>query len=391
MSDVGEAWDRVCDALRDARDIVEAADAPLDADGRGRGYRYLARLAAAGARVCLELDDPDRPMWGRMIDRGMTWGLDNPDCLYLYAGIGPGRTYRIAGHRGSATMLELQVNAGHFASGDPLSWRTVSSIAADDLVTERDGTFELFVGGPPRTRNWLATDDESTYILFRQYFGDWEREDPAQVTIERVDADLPVAEPAASDVAARLDRLAEWLGPGARFWDTWMRALAETPNALSLFVAPGAEAAALHGLVYGLGSWRCEPDEAVIVETTLPACRYFSFTVMDWFNQSQEFAGLQTHLNHTQAHLAADRTFRGVITHGDPGVPNWLDAAGSTSGGFFCRFLEPESPVPEPTFRVVPRAALRDSLPPDTPTVTPTERSAILARRRRAALRRFGF
>lgn len=387
--DLGAAWAAVCDALRDATAIVAAPDAPLDAAGRARGYRYLGRLAAAGLRVCLELDDPDRPAFGRMIDRGMTWGLDNPDCLYLYAGIGPGRTYRITGHRGSATMLEFQANAGHFGSGDPLSWRTVSSVSADDLVCAPDGTFELIVGGPPRDHNWLATDDSVTHILFRQYFGDWEHEDPATAIIERLDAPLPVPEPSPAETRARLDRLAGWLGPGARFWDDWMRALAAKPNALSVFTAPGADAAALHGLVYGVGSWRCAPDEAVIFETRLPRCRYFSFTVMDWFNQSQEFAGRQTHLNHTQAHLEPDGTFRGVIAHADPGVPNWLDPVGAEAGGFFCRFLLPEAPVPEPAFRVVPAAEVRAALPPDTPTVTPAERAEILARRRRAALRRY--
>lgn len=169
-----------------------------------------------------------------------------------------------------------------------------------------------------------------------------------------------------------------------------MRALAAKPNDLSIFVEPGPEAAALHGLVYGVGSWRCAPDEAVIVKTALPACRYFSFTVTDWFSRSQEFTGRQSHLNHTQAYLEPGGTFRGVIAHDDPGVWNWLDRVGATSGGFFCRFLLPASPVPKPSFRVVPCHAVRDELPPGTPVVGPAERSSMLARRRRAALRRFG-
>ena len=35
-----------------------------------------------------------------------------------------------------------------------------------------------------------------------------------------------------------------------------------------------------------------------------------------------------------------------VVAHRDPGVPNWLDAAGLQSGMIFWRFLLPEENAP---------------------------------------------
>ena len=40
-----------------------------------------------------------------------------------------------------------------------------------------------------------------------------------------------------------------------------------------------------------------------------------------------------------------DGTFRMVLAHRDPGVPNWLDTRGLPHGTMFWRFLLPEEPL----------------------------------------------
>ena len=58
-------------------------------------------------------------------------------------------------------------------------------------------------------------------------------------------------------------------------------------------------------------------------------------------------------LNRKQMQLGRDGSFRIVVAHRDPGVPNWIDGAGRTTGTIFMRFLLPEGEIAQPTTRVV--------------------------------------
>ena len=62
-----------------------------------------------------------------------------------------------------------------------------------------------------------------------------------------------------------------------------------------------------------------------------------------------------------QAVLERDGTLRVVITHRDPGVPNWLNTAGHREGLFFCRWLQANELAAQPTSKVVPLATLARS------------------------------
>src|SRR3989304_5788547 len=56
--------------------------------------------------------------------------------------------------RRTATPTDIQVNYGHFASGDISQWGTISSINGLELQSKTDGSFELFLGGDVRPGNW---------------------------------------------------------------------------------------------------------------------------------------------------------------------------------------------------------------------------------------------
>src|SRR5262249_34118543 len=71
----------------------------------------------------------------------------------------------------------------------------------------------------------------------------------------------------------------------------------------------------------------------------------------------------------------------------DPGVENWLDTAGYSTGVIFARWLDADS-YPLPTLTKVRLADLGQYLPSDTAVVTAEERDAALRARRTAAQRR---
>jgi len=385
----GEAWDELCLTLSDARRLVLGEGVPDSPRDRAEGFAYLTHLMSAGTVVCMEHADPDYPEFGRMIDHRMKWGLDAPDCLYLYATVRGDASYRISGNRGSANHIDIQVNHGHFASGDVSSWGTISSMNGLDLATGSDGSFELVLDSRRHDGNWLALEPGAEFVLVRQYFADWTRERPADLVIDRIGATYPAPPPRTDQVAARLARLGEWLRQGGRLWEQMSKGFLDLePNSLIVHLpADSDERAGMAGQAYGIGNFQCERDEAVIVEITPPPCRHWSVSLASWYWESLDYATRQSSLNHTQARLDGDGRFRAVIAHEDPGVPNWLDAAGHTRGTIAARFLLAER-APTPVLRRVPLGTVRAELPDDTARVEPAERAATIAARRLGVLHR---
>jgi hypothetical protein len=83
-----------------------------------------------------------------------------------------------------------------------------------------------------------------------------------------------------------------------------------------------------------------------------------------------------------------DGVFRAVVTHDDPGVPNWLDPVGHAEGSMIYRWNLADS-TPVPRIHTVPLKTLADHLPKSTPRVTPAERARVIAGRREGVRRRF--
>ena len=386
----GEAWDALCDALKDARRLVLGEGVPDTPRDRAEGFRYLTRFLASGIAVCVEGADADHPAFGCLIAPTRKWGLDAPDCLYLYASVRGDASYRIHGTRGTANHIDIQVNHGHFASGDIASWGTIDSTNGLELEIGEDGSVEITLSAEERAGNQLRLAPNAEFVLVRQYFADWDAERPAELEIERVGAGVPVPGPRTDQIAARLDRLVEWLERGGALWEQMSRGLlAMEPNTLVVHLPENSdERAGMAGQAYGMGNFRCAPGEAVVVEFAPPPCHHWSVSLANRYWESLDYATHQSSLNGHQATLDADGVFRGVIAHEDPSVPNWLDATGCECGSIAARFLLAQR-APVPKLCVVPLERLRAELPADTPRVGPDEREAILARRRAAVWRRY--
>ncbi len=391
----GQAWDDFCDSLKRAGRLVVGDGVPDSARDRAEGFRYLSRFLASGNAQCVTHGDPDYPVFVRMIDYSTPWGLDNPDCLYHFAAIRGDYRYRISGNRGSANHIDIQANFGHFADGDISSWGTLSSIDGFDLVTGPDGSFELTLSPEGSDENAagenaLKLESNAEFVLVRQYFNDWENERPAELYIERIDAPYPIPPPRTDQVAERLDRLARWFDKGGTLWETMSRGmLGMPPNTLVIHKPDDAgERAGMSGQAYGMGNFRCEAGQAVILEVQLPQCHHWSVGLANYYWEAIEYASRQSSINGHQAVVDTDGVFRAVISDVDPGVPNWLDTAGHRSGTLTARFLRADA-APVPSFRVVPNDDVLRELPENTPRIDPATRAEQLARRRWAVMRRF--
>ena len=75
--------------------------------------------------------------------------------------------------------------------------------------------------------------------------------------------------------------------------------------------------------------------------------------------QSFEFRDRRVSLNRKQILPEPDGSYRIVIAHRDPGVPNWLDTEGHTEGTIFWRFLLPESEPEKTKCTLMPLSEIR--------------------------------
>jgi hypothetical protein len=78
--------------------------------------------------------------------------------------------------------------------------------------------------------------------------------------------------------------------------------------------------------------------------------------VWNRYMQSLDHRHHHVSINGEQAVLEPDGSFRVVVAHRDPGVPNWVETAGHRAGLVFCRWLQADE-LPEPPTSTVVRIA----------------------------------
>jgi hypothetical protein len=382
-------WQAFCDELASAGAILDG-DRADDPATQAAGLRYLLHLVSSGLDLFVHDADPAHPEVCRPQDPDKRWGLDCPDAHYGRAPLDGTGTYRITGGPGDAHYLGITVTAGHLGTQ---GIRTIGSLSRPgDLACEPDGSFELVVGPDEHPGNWIRTEPDAEAVSFRQFLYDWDRETPSWITIERLDAaGPPVPDPATE--TDRLRALGGFVAGSAKLWDDYVDGLRrDVCNTLGAPKPPSSRYGATPDNVYGSGYFELAPDEAVIIEVTPPACHYWQFQVGNRWFESLDYTYRQTSLNGHQAVLDADGVFRAVLAHVDPGVANWLDAAGSPVLPMAYRYQLPTvafDELPRPSSRVVRLADLDRELDPATPLITPEARADALARRRRAVLRRY--
>lgn len=107
-----------------------------------------------------------------------------------------------------------------------------------------------------------------------------------------------------------------------------------------------------------LGLWEIAEDEALVIDLVPPACDYWNFQLGNIWAESLDYRFRNVHVNSGGAVYHDDGSVRLVVAHRDPGVPNWIDAAGLPTGMIFWRFLLPEEEVPPIETEVVDVGAL---------------------------------
>ena len=378
----GSAWRRFTERLGQLAERIQAAHAPITPIDRADGYRYLSTLVRNAFDAAIEDIDPDRPKFNWLTRRNKL-GWDCPDALYAYVAIRGDATYRITGRRSTVHFLGLQVMAGI---------RSLHNSHADEWQIAPDGRFEIIVGGPRRDGNWMPLDSSADTIWMRQFFYDWEREQPASLWIDRIDDGSRLQPHGRLDpgfLARRLDAVATNVEANVDLWLFTVIALRERCyNAFPAEAFGGTQMAAQKHQSAGVCYFKLADDEALLIEVTPPRAKYWSIDVCNFWLESLDYANHQSSLNGHQAVIDDDGVFRGVVAHEDPCVPNWLETVGHREGSLIYRWNLADA-TPVPATRVIKFDALREHLHRDTRHVSREERGQQIDVRREHVRRRF--
>jgi hypothetical protein len=341
-----ESWKAFCAALADAGEIVLQDPAPDDPDVRADGIRALSRYATLALERCVEHIDPDHPEFFDLQTPIRKYMGDNPDQTYRTAQIAGDRTYRIRGAMGGALAFEIAVYAGGFGSGGR---RLVAAKEDTEIDVAEDGTFEIVLSAEEHGGDWIRLEPDAASVLIRTYFTDLARRRSHELpSIERV----PSADPSPMITA---EQLADGLGAAALFtsasfgWWLQLRRDQSTPELVNTIPPMKDEGDLLtpDNVRYLSGDWAVGSDEALVIDIAADdSADYWGVVLMGLWGETVDWRTRPAVINHETAIPRADGSYRFVVAHRDPGVPNWLDTGGHSEGSVALRWFRSQAPIP---------------------------------------------
>ncbi|MCP5040181.1 MAG: DUF1214 domain-containing protein [bacterium] len=347
----GTSWAEFCDTLKSAGEVVLRDASPADAFERAEGFRYLSRLTRVALESYIEFADPKFPVLRRPAHETVKIGADNPDNYYQSAAISGAHEYRIRGKRNTVHYLGLGTYVGNYGSGGRRGQS--GYIEGVDLECDADGNFEVLLScSKPSAGNWLPMEPDTSSLIVRQTFRDRAAEKIAELTIERVGSEGALAI-TAEQVDQGLAAASEYVRGTANLFADWTESFAKHRNELRLL--DPAVASAAHGdpnICYYHGYWEVAEDEALVIETTPPACDYWNFQLNNYWMESLDYRYHAIDVNHHGARYEDDGRVVIVISAQDEGIGNWIDTARHVRGTMCLRWIRADH-HPKPSSRLV--------------------------------------
>jgi hypothetical protein len=336
----GTAWDEFCDALKDAGKIIRSEKAPQDPFSQAEGYRYLTRLLRGGLESFLEFRDPMFPQLRCGAHETIKLGADNPDNRYESAPINPKYDYRISGTRGSVDYLGISTIINRYAVDGTME--VTGHIDHRQMDIGPNGEIEIIISREEKPGNWLPMGESTNSITVRQTFQDRVNEKRAEMVIERIGADDDRPEPLnAQKLVRSLQGAVMFVQGSAQMFENWSESFLPTMNEL-----PAADqdyCQSIGGdpnIFYFHSAWKLAEDEVFIIEAPeIPECQTWNFQLDNWWMESLDYRHHNIHVNKHTAHYEKDGSVRVVVSHTDPGVPNWIETAGHSMGTMCWRWI----------------------------------------------------
>jgi len=329
--------------------------------------RLVANLLEGGLVGHFD-DDPRQPVFRQIVTSTRKSLGDNADAIYFDAPVSSEYDYRVRGRIAGAVYVSFTIEAG--GAGGAFPRRTAGVLKDSDFDVDAEGRFEIFLGGQRRDRNWIALDLDASRVTSRHYFED--ERSPAippipdvALEIELLEPPEPLPPPSDITVAEGLRRVARYVRsrsldqpkPGDVDLPLFV---SREPNTFPLPVPPGDHPLAAADAFYSMAPYVLGPDETLVITGRWPSCRCANVSLWNQHLQTYDYAHRTVSLNRAQTRLEPDGTFRIVVAHRDPAMPNWLDTEGRPYGLAFWRYFLPEGDIETPQATVVALEDLRD-------------------------------
>lgn len=337
------------------------------------GHRNLMHLLEGGLFSHFDAD-PERPVFRRIVSPTRKFRGDNGDAIYFDAAIRSDRDYIVRGNMAGAVYVSLTIEEGpgegSYATG------TAAGLHDGEFDVDADGNFEIVLSaknpGKEREKNWLKLSSDAMRVTSRHYFEEeiCAAKDPSRhvpMTIRpAVDPGPPPAfdaEDQDRSVAAGIQRVMNFLRGDTldqlpRKPEDQPSWVSSVPNVFNKPEKPGDMAFSAMDIAYTMAPYLLGPDKALLITGRFPECKFANVCLWNRYIQSYDYNNRRISLNRKQTQLEADGSFRMVIAHVDPGVPNWIDTEGRPFGMVYWRFVMPVGDVETPLAEVVEVASL---------------------------------
>jgi hypothetical protein len=351
----GQSWDEFCDTLKAAGASLTFPGTPKDPFNQAEGYRYLTRLTRAGLMAFVEHADPKAPTLHRVVHETVKMGADNPDNFYQTACISGQYEYKITGKRNTVKYLGFGTQIGHYGQGGGMP--PSGYLEASELILNDDDTFEIIVSCNKQGKNWLPMIPESGNLIVRQTFLDRDKEEPAELRIERIpnpaQPDLEISKVSPQMIDNGLKSTSTLVAGASLLFAKWARDFQKHSNSLPMFDPQVSNAAGGDpNIIYYHSHWALAEDEALLIEVTPPVCEHWNFQLNNYWMESLDYSHYRIHTNKHLASYEADGSVRIVVAHRNPGSANWINTTGHESGTMCFRWIKAQS-HPQPKTRVV--------------------------------------
>ncbi|MFO0688486.1 MAG: DUF1214 domain-containing protein [Myxococcota bacterium] len=364
-----KAMQAILDAIREVETkILTAKNGFTDPVELAEAERTIGHILHTGLEFWLEAD-LDRPVFKQYVTPTRKLLGCNPDSLYYFAAIRPDKTYRITGSVGAATFTSFTVEEGsaegHAARGSS------AALGDDEMEIKSDGSYEIIASQTkPAKGNWLKLGPTSSQITTRHYHES--RQCVATLPGRVIPISIEVLDPEPlkpnrgdAQYAERLQWVANFVREHSAM--TFRKTSPEMAKALgwtSLVPNQFTPAGQWRGTAgqnaygnmhawYASANYELAPDEALVITGRFPECRFANVVLWNAFMQSYDYANRRISLNRNQIVYEKDGSYRIVVAHRDPGVPNWLDTEGRPKGHMYWRYLFPIGEPGKPDTRVV--------------------------------------
>lgn len=328
-------------------------------------HRAIMHTLEAGLVGWFE-SDARNPDFRRIVTPSRKLTGDNADAWYFDAPVDAAHEYVVQGNMSGAIYFAVTVEEG--CADGTMADRLGAVINNTEMEVDSNGNFTLYLGGPARERNWIPLGPDANRITTRHYFetAQCAAADPTAHPELSIKCLNPGEIPPAGDaeIAAGIRRVCGFvrsrtLGmPAGSIAENPPAFVSTVPNQFPAPCLPGDLGLAAADAHYAMAPYLLGPDEALVISGRWPDCLFANVCLWNRFMQIYDYTTRQVSLNRVQTQLEDDGSFKMILSHTDPGLPNWLDTEGRAFGIIYWRFFLVDGEVETPHAEVVKLADL---------------------------------